>query len=225
MMLQEAGEFANHLKKIEKDIRGLKNATEGEGAGRAGCIHWAAANRTLAGSWAPDSAAPAVCAVAGPDRHTTAVSSASPCISAMCACVGPLNCHGWAAPGRCGKRHFQLLLPCDPELWARPPCPAPTGILMSTKAVLSAPLPRVYEETQGGKVVPLNASAAGQGSVVLPIGGTDFNAEELAKISKETSKKLESEVLAPMERWMNAYALVQVGGAGARLKAECAAGW
>ena len=28
MMLQEAGEFANHLKKIEKDIRGLKNATE-----------------------------------------------------------------------------------------------------------------------------------------------------------------------------------------------------
>lgn len=111
MMLQEAGEFAAHLKKIEKDIRGLKNATE--------------------------------------------------------------------------------------------------GILMSTKAVLSAPLPRVYEETQGGKVVPLNASSAGQGAVVLPIGGTDFNAEELAKISKETSKKLESEVLAPMERWMNAYALVQ----------------
>ena len=28
MMLQEAGEFASHLKKIEKDIRGLKNATE-----------------------------------------------------------------------------------------------------------------------------------------------------------------------------------------------------
>jgi hypothetical protein len=34
LMLQEAGEFANHLKKIEKDIRGLKNATEG----RAGCM-------------------------------------------------------------------------------------------------------------------------------------------------------------------------------------------
>ncbi|PSC69221.1 TBC1 domain family member 2A [Micractinium conductrix] len=112
MMLQEAGEFASHLKKIEKDIRGLKNATE--------------------------------------------------------------------------------------------------NILLSTKAVLSAPLPRVYEETQGGKVVPLNASNAhGGGALLLPIGGTDFNAEELAKISKETSKKLESEVLAPMERWMNAYALVQ----------------
>lgn len=76
--------------------------------------------------------------------------------------------------------------------------------------MLSAPLPRVYEETSGGKVVPLNASQ-GAGQVVLPIGGTDFNAEELAKISKETSKKLESEVLAPMERWMNAYNLVQVG--------------
>ena len=77
--------------------------------------------------------------------------------------------------------------------------------------MLSAPLPRVYEETQGGKVVPLNASNAhGGGALLLPIGGTDFNAEELAKISKETSKKLESEVLAPMERWMNAYALVQV---------------
>lgn len=105
---------------------------------------------------------------------------------------------------------------------------------MSTKAVLSAPLPRVYEETQGGKVVPLNASSAGQGAVVLPIGGTDFNAEELAKISKETSKKLESEVLAPMERWMNAYALVQVralqplaaggrhdAGAGQQTSAAC----
>lgn len=57
-----------------------------------------------------------------------------------------------------------------------PPLSLPAGILMSTKAVLSAPLPRVYEETQGGKVVPLNASAAGQGAVVLPIGGTDFNA-------------------------------------------------
>lgn len=82
---------------------------------------------------------------------------------------------------------------------------------MSTKAVLSAPLPRVYEETSGGKVVPLSASQ-GAGQAVLPIGGTDFNAEELAKISKETSKKLESEVLAPMERWMNAYNLVQVCG-------------
>ena len=74
---------------------------------------------------------------------------------------------------------------------------------------MSAPLPRVYEETGGGKVVPVNASQ-GAGQVVLPIGGMDFNAEEIAKIAKETGKKLESEVLAPMERWMNAYNLVVV---------------
>lgn len=112
MMLKEAGDFAGHLKRMEKDIRGLKTATE--------------------------------------------------------------------------------------------------GLLTTTKVILSAPLPRVYEETGGGKVVPVSASQAGSPSgVVLPIGGTDFNAEELAKISKDTGKKLESEVLAPMERWMNAYNLVQ----------------
>lgn len=30
MMLKEAGDFAGHLKRMEKDIRGLKTATEGE---------------------------------------------------------------------------------------------------------------------------------------------------------------------------------------------------
>jgi hypothetical protein len=30
MMLKEASEFAAHLKRCEKDIRTLKNATEGE---------------------------------------------------------------------------------------------------------------------------------------------------------------------------------------------------
>ena len=29
-MLAEAGEFANHLRKCEKDIRGLKQTTEGD---------------------------------------------------------------------------------------------------------------------------------------------------------------------------------------------------
>ena len=29
-MLREAGDFANHLKRCEKDIRSLKNATEGK---------------------------------------------------------------------------------------------------------------------------------------------------------------------------------------------------
>jgi hypothetical protein len=86
---------------------------------------------------------------------------------------------------------------------------------------MSAPLPRVYEETGGGKVVPVNASQ-GQGQVVLPIGGVDFNAEEIAKISKETGKKLESEVLAPMERWMNAYNLVVVSQSSCRAYLDAA---
>ena len=30
MMLKDAGEFAGHIKRCEKDIRTLKNATEGE---------------------------------------------------------------------------------------------------------------------------------------------------------------------------------------------------
>jgi hypothetical protein len=34
MMLKEASEFAGHLKRCEKDIRTLKNATEGEGISR-----------------------------------------------------------------------------------------------------------------------------------------------------------------------------------------------
>jgi hypothetical protein len=44
---------------------------------------------------------------------------------------------------------------------------------------------------------------------VAPIGGGDFSPEELARISKETGSKIETEVLAPMERWMNAFSLVQ----------------
>lgn len=80
---------------------------------------------------------------------------------------------------------------------------------------MASPLPRVYEETGGGKVVPIatgptSSGAAPSGPAALsPIGGTDFNAEEMAKVAKETGKKLESEVLAPMERWMNAFSLVQ----------------
>jgi hypothetical protein len=80
---------------------------------------------------------------------------------------------------------------------------------MTSKAVVSAQLPRVYEETSGGKVVPQNASQ-GAGLVVLPIGGTDFNAEELVKIAKETGKKLDAEVLVPIERWMSAFGVVRV---------------
>ena len=85
---------------------------------------------------------------------------------------------------------------------------ATEGILVTSKVVLTSPLPRVFEETGGGKVVPVATGPAGT-SGSAPIGGGDFSPEELARISKETGSKIETEVLAPMERWMNAFSLVQ----------------
>lgn len=85
---------------------------------------------------------------------------------------------------------------------------ATEGILVTSKVVLTSPLPRVFEETGGGKVVPVAMGPAGT-SGSAPIGGGDFSPEELARISKETGSKIETEVLAPMERWMNAFSLVQ----------------
>ncbi|CAL5218477.1 g163 [Coccomyxa viridis] len=76
------------------------------------------------------------------------------------------------------------------------------AMLTTTKTVLSAPLPRVYEESANGKAVPVSTPAPG------PIGG-GFQQEDLGRISKETSKKLEAEVLAPMNRWTTAFSTVE----------------
>lgn len=79
---------------------------------------------------------------------------------------------------------------------------------------MSSPLPRVYEEVGGGRVLPTSASAASafsgatQGPVV-PIGGADYNGDEMSHVIKSAGKLVESEVLAPMERWMNAFVLIQ----------------
>ncbi|KAI8110690.1 hypothetical protein M9435_002364 [Picochlorum sp. BPE23] len=85
---------------------------------------------------------------------------------------------------------------------------ATEGLLVTSKVVLTSSLPRVFEETGGGKVVPVPTGPVGS-SGVAAIGGGDFSPEELARISKETGSKIETEVLAPMERWMNAFSLVQ----------------
>jgi len=53
-------------------------------------------------------------------------------------------------------------------------------MLTTTKTVLSAPLPRVFEESANGKAVPVATPAHG------PIGGSGFQQEELGRISKET---------------------------------------
>jgi hypothetical protein len=85
---------------------------------------------------------------------------------------------------------------------------ATEGLLVTSKVVLTSSLPRVFEETGGGKLVPVATGPIGP-SGISPIGGLDFSPEELARISKETGSKIETEVLAPMERWMNAFSLVQ----------------
>ena len=86
---------------------------------------------------------------------------------------------------------------------------ATEGLLVTSKVVLTSSLPRIFEETGGGKVVPVAIGPVCGQSGSAPIGGLDFSPEELARISKETGSKIETEVLAPMERWMNAFSLVQ----------------
>ena len=49
MMLKEAGEFAGHLKRCEKDIRALKNATEG--GLRHACRRTRPPSLAVHGSW------------------------------------------------------------------------------------------------------------------------------------------------------------------------------
>jgi len=118
-MLREAGDFAGHLKRCEKEIRTLKNATEGAPVARA-----------------PRQGPRARRAQAGP---------------------GPL-----------------------PEATARAPLTGAraarrgAGLLGATKLVMTAPLPRVYEEGPG--------AAPGQPSNI----GGEFRVEELLRISKET---------------------------------------
>ncbi len=51
----------------------------------------------------------------------------------------------------------------------------------TTKIVMSAPLPRVYEDVGGGKMQPVPGPPAGNGAI-----GGDFRAEELQRVARET---------------------------------------
>jgi hypothetical protein len=55
---------------------------------------------------------------------------------------------------------------------------------MTTKLVLSAPLPRVYEDTGNGRVVPM-PSGNGPEPEAARIGG-EFKVDELTRVSRET---------------------------------------
>ena len=60
---------------------------------------------------------------------------------------------------------------------------------MTTKIVLSAPLPRVFEDTGNGKVAAMPAVAGQPGTLI----GGDFKVEDLTRISKETVRPKLSE--------------------------------
>lgn len=64
--------------------------------------------------------------------------------------------------------------------WGRPPT-TDTGILNTGKIVLSAPLPRVYEDAGNGKAQPQVQNNAPPGLI-----GGNFDAEELSRVSKDT---------------------------------------
>lgn len=61
------------------------------------------------------------------------------------------------------------------------------GLLLTTKLVLSAPLPRVYEDTGNGRVV---ATPAGSGEPDSNRIGGDFKVDELTRVSRETVRRI-----------------------------------
>eukprot|EP00887_Chlorella_sp_A99_P001444 scaffold8.g1444.t1 len=72
------------------------------------------------------------------------------------------------------------------------------AMLNTVKQTMSAPLPLVYDET---------ARAAGsQLTSSLPIGGTVFSAEEVAAAAQEAGHQLESQVLVPIQKWLDSCA-------------------
>lgn len=79
---------------------------------------------------------------------------------------------------------------------------ATESLLSTVRGVLSAPLPRTYDDAGGGAAAP---------SATRPraIGGPDADLDGLREVGREAGRRLESEVLAPMGRWNQAYDLVR----------------
>ncbi len=149
-MMKEAGDFALHLRRCEKDIRALKNATEGK------AVH---------------AAAPAPLAVR---------------LGVQTNCRSAHPCFGHSLLGA-----FQppQMLQNTPGITAVHMSVAwlLAGLLLTTKLVLSAPLPRVYEDTGNGRVV---ATPAGSGEPDSNRIGGDFKVDELTRVSRETVRHI-----------------------------------
>lgn len=71
------------------------------------------------------------------------------------------------------------------------------SMLSTTKIAMSAPLPRLYEDT---------AAAAGASvKSVESIGGPGFRGEEFGRLSQTASASIESQVLVPIKRWLDVF--------------------
>lgn len=83
---------------------------------------------------------------------------------------------------------------------------ATEGLLNTTRMVMSAPLPRIYEDSGNGRVVAQLPSDRECDNLI----GGDFSIEDLQRVSRDTSRQLDAEVLAPMGRWNAAFQSVEV---------------
>lgn len=70
-----------------------------------------------------------------------------------------------------------LLCVCVSDFWHCTP-----GLINTTKAVMSAPLPKVYEDCGNGTAQPIATTQGLSGAI-----GGDFKVDELQRVSKETA--------------------------------------
>ena len=70
-----------------------------------------------------------------------------------------------------------LLCVCVSDFWR-----ATAGLINTTKAVMSAPLPKVYEDCGNGTAQPIATTQGLSGAI-----GGDFKVDELQRVSKETA--------------------------------------
>lgn len=79
------------------------------------------------------------------------------------------------------------------------------SMISTTKIAMSAPLPRLFEDTA--------AVAGGSSKSMETIGGPGFHSEEFGRLSQTASASIESQVLVPIKRWLDVF-----GALSARMK-------
>ena len=79
-------------------------------------------------------------------------------------------------------------------------------VLTATKAVMTLPLPLTYEHSNDG--------AGSAVAVMHVVGGPNFKAETVSRVGNEAGHKLETEVLAPLQRWQDVHLQLAVSARG-----------